>query len=186
MKIPTWNYKSTPGCRRDTLQCKNFAIKAHKHSNSVTQCPGPRKETSDHRLHRSLPEENFGRIHQSPACKTNSQSVRSVHSNPEPPRLGSSALQGRKGQLPVCSTRSEMRGSLGASVVWVEMCSCSLPFPCFSISTCVMFSCSSNLLSYLHSQRHRGLKPPPDRCSLWMQEQHRNTHTRVYAHPKAC
>lgn len=127
-KIHYLKDKRTPACRHDTLQCKNLAIKTHKHSNSVMQCPGPCKETSDHRLHRSLPEENFGHIHQSPACKTNSRSVRSVHSNPEPPCLRSSALQGWKGQLPACSTLSEMRGSLGASVVWDEMCSCFLLF----------------------------------------------------------
>lgn len=90
------------------------------------------REATDHRLLRSLPKKKIGPIHQKPALKTNSASVRSGPSTPEPPCFSRApATQRQEGHVPACSMLSEMRGSLGASVVWDETHSCSRLLACF-------------------------------------------------------
>lgn len=60
------------------------------------------------------------------------KSMRTGPSTPEPPcQSRAPAVQRWEGQVPPCSTLSEKRGSLGASVVWDKTHSCSRLLACF-------------------------------------------------------
>lgn len=139
------------------------------------QSPGPSSEATVHRLHHSMPNKSFGPIHQRPALK---QIVKVWGPRPLSHLALAELLLPMKGREGQCATLlyadwNQLSGGF-SSMGWNALL--FSPTCMFPISTCVLFSCSSGLLSYLHSQE-RGLAPQPDRCKVpeWVQEQHWHT-----------